>query len=76
MVRRRFAHGSSTGAQRIQVAATETIAAHHRVREAAAQVSTKLDELSSGIPVECVDDDDDSMVCVIETAQRAVAPPN
>lgn len=71
MVRRRFAHGSSTNAQRVRAAAATTLNAHARVREAAARVVARLDEISSGIPVEVVHDA--SMIDAIEAAQRRVA---
>ena len=70
MARRRFPSGSSTGPQEIQAAVARTVAAHDRVLAAADTVSRDLDELSLGVPIECADDD--SMVFVIERAQRRV----
>jgi hypothetical protein len=71
MVRRRFAHGSSTDAQRIRAAAASTLDAHARVREAAARVVARLDEISLGIPIEVIHDE--AMIDAIEAAQRRVA---
>lgn len=73
MARRRFAHGSSTGVQQLQIAASRTLDACAQVQRAAQLVTQRLDELS--VPPATEDlDDGRSVIAAIERAQRRCTP--
>lgn len=71
ITRRRIAHGSSTGEQRLQAAAVRTVAAHMAVQDAAAAVNDALDQLTLSDQIDC--GADDSILFVIERAKRSVS---
>jgi len=72
--RRRLAQGSSTGEQALQAAAVKAVDAHLKVQAAAGAVSAALDD--SSLPPKGIEVSDDSIVLVIERAQRRLGLPS
>jgi hypothetical protein len=71
--RRRFAHGSSTGPHQMQSIAGRAVNAHMAVQAAAARCAAAIDDAPEALPL-VVDDDDDSIVQVIDQARLRFAP--